>query len=73
VSLLKALNTVKHMSSLPKDPIDIEAALKRRGMSLASVGREYGIHRSVMSICVNHADSVRAALERALEDNPSAA
>ena len=61
------------MTSLPKDPIDIEAALKRRGMSLASVGRQHGIHRSVMSICVNHADKVRAALELALIEATEAA
>lgn len=54
--------------SLPEHPIDIEAALKHRGLSLAAVGRQHGISRSVMCICINHADRVRAAIEAALSE-----
>jgi lambda repressor-like predicted transcriptional regulator len=61
------------MNSVPKDPIDVEAALKRRGWSLASLGRVYGINRTVMSHCVNHSGKVWAAIEAALEDSSEAA
>ena len=47
-------------------PADIEAELKKRGLSLASIGRSIGVDRRTVSQVVNHGSKVYAALADAL-------